>query len=127
MHIVTTGETYVASDPLVSPLFSKLLPTPEETVAYAVELASNIGEGTSLTSTKLMRDMLLYNSETPEEMHKLDSKVFISLVGSQDNVAGIKGITKKQHPDFSGTFDRNAVPFWPWWDAEKDEHSRAKL
>ncbi|KAL5601520.1 hypothetical protein FOBRF1_009053 [Fusarium oxysporum] len=87
MHIVTTGETYVASDPLVSPLFSKLLPTPEETVAYAVELASNIGEDTSLTSTKLMRDMLLYNSETPEEMHKLDSKVFISLVGSQDNVA----------------------------------------
>ncbi|EGU77775.1 hypothetical protein FOXB_11705 [Fusarium oxysporum f. sp. conglutinans Fo5176] len=87
MHIVTTGETYVASDPLVSPLFSKLLPTPQETVAYAVELASNIGEGTSLTSTKLMRDMLLYNSETPEEMHKLDSKVFISLVGSQDNVA----------------------------------------
>jgi enoyl-CoA hydratase/carnithine racemase len=127
MHIVTTGETYFASDPLVSPLFSKLLPTPEETVAYAVELASNIGENTSLTSTKLMRDMLLYNSETPEEMHKLDSKVFISLVGSQDNVAGIKGITKKQHPDFSGTFDRNAVPFWPWWDAEKDEQSRAKL
>ncbi|RKK71057.1 hypothetical protein BFJ69_g11330 [Fusarium oxysporum] len=127
MHIVTTGETYFASDPLVSPLFSRLLPTPEETVAYAVELASNIGENTSLTSTKLMRDMLLYNSETPEEMHKLDSKVFISLVGSQDNVAGIKGIKKKQHPDFSGTFDRNAVPFWPWWDAEKDEHSRAKL
>ncbi|KAK2678665.1 hypothetical protein RAB80_007405 [Fusarium oxysporum f. sp. vasinfectum] len=119
MHIVTTGETYVASDPLVSPLFSKLLPTPEETVAYAVELASNIGEDTSLTSTKLMRDMLLYNSETPEEMHKLDSKVFISLVGSQDNVAGIKGITKKQHPDFSGTFDRNAVPFWPWWGCRK--------
>ncbi|KAH7227044.1 ClpP/crotonase-like domain-containing protein [Fusarium oxysporum] len=87
MHIVTTGETYFASDPLVSPLFSRLLPTPEETVAYAVELASNIGENTSLTSTKLMRDMLLYNSETPEEMHKLDSKVFISLVGSQDNVA----------------------------------------
>ncbi|KAH7203122.1 ClpP/crotonase-like domain-containing protein [Fusarium redolens] len=87
MHIVTTGDTYVASDPLVSPLFSKLLPTPQETVAYAVELASNIGENTSLTSTKFMRDMLLYNSDTPEEMHKLDSKVFISLVGSQDNVA----------------------------------------
>ncbi|KAH7211365.1 ClpP/crotonase-like domain-containing protein [Fusarium oxysporum] len=108
MHIVTTGETYVASDPLVSPLFSKLLPTPEETVAYAVELASNIGEDTSLTSTKLMRDMLLYNSGTPEEMHKLDSKVFISLVGSQDNVAGIKGITKKQHPDFIGLLNSSS-------------------
>ncbi|KAK2134098.1 ClpP/crotonase-like domain-containing protein [Fusarium oxysporum II5] len=108
MHIVTTGETYVASDPLVSPLFSKLLPTPEETVAYAVELASNIGEDTSLTSTKLMRDMLLYNSGTPEEMHKLDSKVFISLVGSQDNAAGIKGITKKQHPDFIGLLNSSS-------------------
>ncbi|KAF5593457.1 enoyl hydratase isomerase family [Fusarium pseudoanthophilum] len=127
MHIATAGDTYLASDPIVSPLFSKLLSTPQETLTYAVELASRIAEGTSLTSTKLMRDMLLYNSETPEEMHKLDSKVFISLVGSKDNMAGIESVMKKQHPEFSGTLNRKAVPFWPWWDADKNGLSSSKL
>ncbi|KAI1030049.1 hypothetical protein LB504_010342 [Fusarium proliferatum] len=127
MHIATTGDTYLASDPVVSPLFSKLLSTPQETLLYAVELASRVAESTSLTSTKLMRDMLLYNSETPEEMHKLDSKVFISLVGSKDNMAGIQGVTKKHRPDFSGAFDRKAVPFWPWWDADNNGFSGSKL
>ncbi|KAG5788622.1 hypothetical protein H9Q69_012306 [Fusarium xylarioides] len=127
MHIATTGDTYLASDLIVSPLFSKLLSTPQETLLYALELASIIVESTSLTSTKLMRDMLLYNSEAPEEMHKLDFKVFISLVGSKDNMAGIKGVTKKQHADFSGTFDRMAVPSWPWWDADKNGLSSSKL
>ncbi|KAF5563526.1 enoyl hydratase isomerase family [Fusarium napiforme] len=127
MHIATTGDTYPASDPIVSPLFSKLLSTPQEALIYAVELASRIAVGTSLTSTKLMRDILLYNSETPEEMHKLDSKVFISLVGSKDNLAGTKAVMKRQHPEFSGTFDRKAVPFWPWWDADKNGLSSSKL
>ncbi|KAF5687783.1 3-hydroxypropionyl-coenzyme A dehydratase [Fusarium denticulatum] len=127
MHIATTGDTYLASDPIVSPLFSKLLSTPQETLTYAVDLASRIAESTSLTSTKIMRDILLYNSETPEEMHKLDSKVFISLVGSKDNMTGIESVMKKQHPDFSGTFDRKSVPVWPWWDSDKSGLSSSKL
>lgn len=126
-HISTTGATYVASDPLVSSLFSKLLPTPQETVAYAVELAAEIAENTSLTSTKLMRDLLLYSPNTPEETHVLDSKAFISVVGSKDNVAGIKGVMKKKKPEFSGAFDRESVPFWPWWKSGNGGHANAKL
>ncbi|KAF5709744.1 3-hydroxypropionyl-coenzyme A dehydratase [Fusarium globosum] len=38
-----------------------------------------------------------------------------------------RSVTKKQHPDFRGTFDRKAVPFWPWWDADKNEVSSSKL
>ncbi|PNP61424.1 hypothetical protein FNYG_13819 [Fusarium nygamai] len=127
MHIATTGDAYLASNPIVSPLFSKLLSTPQETLTYAIELASRIAESTSLTSTKLMRDMLVYNLKTPNEMRKLDSQVFISLIGSKDNMAGIKAITKKQYPEFSGTFDRKAVPFWPWWGADKSRLSSSKL
>jgi len=115
MHLATTGATYLASDPLVSPLFSKLLPTPQATVEYAVEVATDIAENTSLTSTKLMRDMLLYSPDTPEETHKLESKVFLSVVGSKDNMEGVKSFMAKRKPAFSGTFDREAVPFWPWW------------
>ncbi len=115
MHLATTGAAYPASDPLVSSMFTKLLPTPQETVAYAIELASDIAENTSLTSTKLMRDLLLYSPDTPEETHKLDSRVFISTVGSADNIEGIKSFMKKKKPQFSGSFDRESLPFWPWW------------
>lgn len=129
MHIATTGATYLASDPLVSPLFSKLLPTPEETLTYALELATDIAENTSLTSTKLMRDLLLYGPDTPEETHKLESKVFLSVAGSKDNNEGVESFMEKRKPVFSGTFDRESVPFWPWWAqaSNGDEEPNAKL
>jgi hypothetical protein len=108
-------------------LFSKLLLTPQETVVYAVELATELADTTSLTSTKLMRDMLLYGPNNPEETHILDSKVFLSVVGSKDNVAGIKGFMKNESPRFGGAFDGESVPFWSWWKPENDGHLNAKL
>lgn len=117
-HIVTTGSAYTASDPLVSGLFSKLLPTPEETVRYAIELATDIAENTSIMSTKLMRDMMLYCPETPEETHDLDSKVFITSFGSKDNVEGLTSFMEKRKAEFSGGFDRSAFPFYPWWESK---------
>ncbi|KAH6695628.1 enoyl-CoA hydratase/isomerase family protein [Plectosphaerella plurivora] len=114
-HLAVAGGSYPASDPLVSPLFSKLLDTPEATVAYAVEIATDIAENTSPTSTKLMRDMLLRGPGSPEEMHKLDSSLFISVIGSKDNMEGIESFMKKRRPEFGGSFDSEAVPSWPWW------------
>jgi len=126
-HICTTGATYLASDPLVSSLFSKLLPTPKETVDYAVGLAEEIAENTSLTSTKLIRDLLLYCPDTPQETHVLDSKVFLSVVGSKDNMAGIKNAMKNKKAEFSGDFDRESVPFWPWWKSRNSGLLSGKL
>ncbi len=127
MHIATTGATYLASDPLVSPLFSKLLPTPQATVDYALELATDIAENTSPTSTKLMRDMLVYSPHTPEETHRLESKLFLSVVGSQDNLEGVKSFMERRKPAFRGTFDREAVPIWPWWEPRGSGKPSAKL
>lgn len=127
MHIATTGATYMVSDPLVRPLFSKLLPTPQATVEYAVGLATDIAENTSPTSTKLMRDMLLYSPDTPEETHKLESQVFLCVVGSKDNVEGVKSFMGKRKPEFSGSFDREAVPFWPWWKPRGNGEPSVKL
>ncbi|KAH6886757.1 enoyl-CoA hydratase/isomerase family protein [Thelonectria olida] len=115
MHLATTGATYAVTDPLVTGLFSKLLPTPEETVSHAIDLATDIAENTSAASTKLMRDMMLYCPATPEETHVLDSRVFISVVGSKDNMEGVKSFMKKRQPVFSGTIDEQEFPFWPWW------------
>lgn len=124
MHLATTGSTYLASDPLVSGLFSKLLPTPQETVSYAIDLATDIAENTSVASTKLIRDMMLYCPATPEDTHVLDSRVFISIVGSRDNMEGVKSFMKKRKPQFSGAMDENEFPFWPWWNAGERDFTR---
>jgi enoyl-CoA hydratase/carnithine racemase len=118
-HLATTGGAYAASDPLVSSLFSALLPTPAETVAYAVKLATDVAENTSLTSTKMMRDMMVYCPATPDETHVLDSRVFLSVVGTGDNVEGIKSFMEKRRAQFAGRLETEAVPFWPWWTAEE--------
>ncbi|KAM7198603.1 ClpP/crotonase [Naviculisporaceae sp. PSN 640] len=118
MHIFTTGATYPVTDPLVSGLFSKILPNPEETLNYAVDLATDIAENTSVLSTKLMRDMVVYGPDTPEGAHLLDSRVFVSVVGSKDNEEGVKSFMEKRKAEYSigGTEIGDIVPVWPWWD-----------
>lgn len=117
MHIFTTGASYPVTDPLVSGLFSKILPTPQETVKYALELATDIAENTSIPSTKLMRDMLVYGPQTPEGAHLLDSRAFVSIVGSKDNTEGVNSFMEKRKAEFSvGGIDKEDFPFWPWWD-----------
>ncbi|CAI4215629.1 unnamed protein product [Parascedosporium putredinis] len=88
MHISTTGSTYPVTDPLVRDLFSVLLPTPEETVAYATKLALDIAENTSEVSTKLNRDLLLYCQDSPLQAHLVESRAFLALAGAQDNMEG---------------------------------------
>jgi enoyl-CoA hydratase/carnithine racemase len=117
-HLAATGGAYAAADPLVRGLFSALLPTPAETLAHAVGLASEVAENTSLTSTKLMRDLLVYGPATPEEAHRLESRVFLGVVGSRDNLEGVKSFVEKRRPEFGGRFDREVVPVWPWWGEE---------
>ncbi|OTB08306.1 hypothetical protein M426DRAFT_52302 [Hypoxylon sp. CI-4A] len=124
IHIATTGATYSASDPLVSGIYSKLLPTPEKTVEYAVELAVDIAENTSLASTKLMQDMMVYGPSTPEGAHLLDSRAFISVVGSPDNVEGIKSFMEKRKPQFQGGINKADFPFWPWWNTSTEKPSK---
>ncbi|KAM9881798.1 hypothetical protein BJF96_g6799 [Verticillium dahliae] len=74
-----------------------------------------------------MRDMLLHTPATLEETHRLDSKLFISVLGSKDNLADIQAFMKKQKPKFGESFDGETVPSWPWWTSKADEAPKAKM
>lgn len=115
LHLVTTGATYTASDPLLTQLFSELLPTPEDTVSRALAIATEIAAQTSIVSTKVMRDLMYRGPSTAEEAHLLDSKIFLEMLRSKDSGEGMKSFMQKREPDFKGTMKEDAPLDWPWW------------
>lgn len=116
MHLVTTGSVYPASHPLLSNLFSEVLPTPEATVARALELADEVAKNTSTISTKLMRDLMYRGPDSAEGAHLLDSKVIFGLFGAKDNEEGVKSFFEKRPPNFQGKMPDDAPNTYPWWE-----------
>ncbi|TDZ38798.1 Enoyl-CoA hydratase AFT3-1 [Colletotrichum spinosum] len=106
-------DLYSASDRLVSGLFSRLLNTLEEALGHAVELAMNVAEKISLMSTKLMRDLMIYCPDTPDETHFLDSMTLMGMAESADNIEALQSYMQKRTPEFAGNLDRSDFPFWP--------------
>lgn len=102
IHLTTTGAVYTADHPLLNLLFSEVLPTPEATVARALELADEIAKNTSTISTKLMRDMMYYGPDSGEGAHLLDSRVLYGMFGSKDNNEGVKSFLEKRPVKFIG-------------------------
>ena len=112
MHLITTGSVYPASHPLLTNLFSEVLPTPEATVARALEPAKN----TSTVSTKLMRDLMYREANSAEGAHLLDSRVIFGLFESKDNNEGVKSFFEKRPPNFQGKMPDDAPNACPWWE-----------
>jgi enoyl-CoA hydratase/carnithine racemase len=117
MHLTTTGSVYPASHPLLANLFSEVLPTPEATVARALELADEVAKNTSTISTKLMRDLMYRGPDSAEGAHLLDSRVIFGLFGSKDNDEGVKSFFEKRPPNFQGKMPDDAPNVYPWWES----------
>ncbi|KAH8698699.1 enoyl-CoA hydratase/isomerase family protein [Talaromyces proteolyticus] len=98
LHLATTGGVYPASHPLLSNLFSELLPTPEATIARALELANDIAENTSVVATAIMRDLMWRTPSSAEETHLLNSRLIYDLFGSTDNTEGVASFFEKRKP-----------------------------
>jgi len=116
MHLTTTGSIYPASHPLLNNLFSELLPTPEATLARALELADDVAKNTSPVSTKLMRDLMYRGPDSAEGTHLLDSKVIFGLFGSKDNDEGVRSFMEKRPASFQGKMPDDAPNAYPWWE-----------
>jgi enoyl-CoA hydratase/carnithine racemase len=88
IHLTTTGSTYPSTSPLLSNLFSEILPA-DQVLPRALEIAGDIAQNTSLVSTKVMRDLMWRGPATAEETHLLDSRVLLELFGGEDKKEGV--------------------------------------
>jgi enoyl-CoA hydratase/carnithine racemase len=115
LHLTTTGSVYPASSPLLSNLYSEILPTPEATLARALEIAEDVAKNTSILTSYLMREMMWRDAGSAEGQHLLDSRVISGLFGGRDNEEGIKSFFEKRSPIFKGTLEEDAPAYYPWW------------
>ncbi|KAJ9614297.1 hypothetical protein H2200_002433 [Cladophialophora chaetospira] len=115
LHLVTTGATYPAHHKLFKPLFTEVCPTPEATLARALELADSLSRTTSTVSTKIMRDLIYRCPATVEAAHLLDSQMIYGLYGRKDNLEGVKAFLEKRTANFTGQVPSDAPDGYPWW------------
>jgi enoyl-CoA hydratase/carnithine racemase len=82
LHVVSTGATYLAGDPLLNGLFSEVTDSPEQVLPRALEIAEDISKNCSNVSIMLMKEMMYRNPGSAEATHLLDSKIMWEMFGT---------------------------------------------
>jgi enoyl-CoA hydratase/carnithine racemase len=116
LHLTTTGSVYTADNPLFGTLFSETCPSPEATLARALELANEVATNTSTVSTKMMRDLMYRGPTSAEGAHLLDSRIIHGLFGGKDNTEGVQSFMQKRPAKFTGQIPQDAPDGYPWWE-----------
>ena len=68
LQAVTTGSTYLATDPVWSGLFAHTVDRPEGVLPKALEVAEEVVRNTSVVSTYLMKEMMSWNADKSDRL-----------------------------------------------------------
>ncbi|KAL7939471.1 putative enoyl-CoA hydratase/isomerase [Trichoderma chlorosporum] len=125
LHLGTTGGVYPAGHKLFDGLFSEVVDA-DQVLPMALKIAEGIAANVSLVSAAVVKNQIYRAPASPEEAHLVESKMFYTLVRSNDAKEGIESFLQKRTPEFKDTIDDNAPPGYPWW-AAVDVRPRSKL
>lgn len=115
LHLVTTGAVYPASHRLLDQLYSELLPSADQVLPRALEIADEIVSNTSTNSTYLCRELMYRDTGSAEGQHLLDSRILYEIFGGADNKEGVASFLEKRPVEFTGTMQRDSPSAYPWW------------
>lgn len=75
LYLLTTGGIFPPTSPHFGTLFQETYPDPNQVVARALELATEIAENVSPMASYLSRELMWRNPGSAEETHLVDSAV----------------------------------------------------
>ncbi|KAJ5795783.1 uncharacterized protein N7518_004323 [Penicillium psychrosexuale] len=115
LYLITTGGTFPPTSPHFGTLFQETYPDPNQVVARALELATEVAENVSPMASYLSRELMWRSPGSAEETHLVDSAVLYHMFSGRDSKEGIKAFFEKRKPVFNATLDVDAPPSFPWW------------
>ncbi len=113
-ELVLTGRVFRAHESPAG-LFNYILPSVDDVLVKATELAHEIRDNCSPLSLALSRAMLLRNYTSPEDAHLIESKAIYTCITNKDNAEGITSFMQKRAPKFVTNGWSSLPDFWPWW------------
>jgi len=119
-ELVLTGRVFLAKDEASSGLFNYVVPK-DQVLPKALQLAKEISENTSATSTAINKGLLNHPQKDPQSTHLIDSK-WIFWSGQQpDAIEGVMSFLEKRKSNFTMKVSTDLPDFYPWWKEPKVE------
>jgi len=112
-----SGRVFDAQEALAGGLVSEVTP-PENLLARAREIASEIAETTAPVSIALTRQMLWRFGGAPDPfgLLKIDGRFAMTLGGGGDVKEGVGAFLEKRPPNFPGRVTKDMPAGYPWWE-----------
>ncbi|WP_340371452.1 crotonase/enoyl-CoA hydratase family protein [Peribacillus sp. FSL E2-0218] len=112
---IYTGRMISANEAYEGRLVNKIV-GPDELMAAAMEIASDIAQNTSSVSVTLSRQLMwtMLGANHPVESHKIESKMLHWTGKQADAQEGIEAFLEKRSADFKMKSSTDMPPFYPW-------------
>ena len=111
------GNVFPAEEALAGGLVKSVHP-PEDLLARAYEIASDIAQNAAPVSVALTRQMMwrMLGANHPMEAHKLDSRAVAARGRQADAREGIDSFLEKRPASFPDRPSADMPDFYPWWE-----------
>ncbi|KAJ5584736.1 uncharacterized protein N7459_004536 [Penicillium hispanicum] len=114
-YLVSTGGVFPPTANHFGDLFNEILSDPSRVLSRALELATEIAETVSPTSSYLNRALMWRDAGSVEAAHLVESNVIYHMFGAADQKEGVQAFFEKRKPNFRANLDDHPPAGVPWW------------